>query len=59
MYRLQLIYLQEKAEITAKHSKEAQYLQRKIQMTSEGIQLNDRHMKDLRPQDVLDMQDEI
>ena len=59
VYRLQHIYLLEKEEIKAKHAKETQYLQRKIQMTTEEIKLNDKHMKNLRPQDVQEARAEI
>ena len=59
VYKLQHIYLMEKEAIREKHERETNYLQKKIAMTSDEIKLNDKHMKNLRPQDVQEVQDEI
>ena len=59
VYKLQHIYLMEKEAIREKHEKEASYLSKKIDMLSDEIKLNDKHMKALRPQDMQEVQDEI
>jgi len=49
----------EKESIKEKHEKETNYLQKKMAMTSEEVKLNDKHMKNLRADDMQDIQDEI
>ena len=49
VYKLQHTYLNEKDAIQRKHDIETDYLQKKITMTVEEVQMNDQHIKKLRP----------
>ena len=51
-HKVHQTYLGEKEEIKDKHKQEMIYLNRKIDMAQEEIKLNDKHMKNLRAQDL-------
>ena len=51
-HKVHQTYLGEKEVIKDKHKQEMIYLNRKIEMAQEEIKLNDKHMKNLRAQDL-------